>query len=129
MQRPDVPATNLRGLFTTSPDGTFWFRTIVPRHYPIPVTARSARCWRPPAATRTAPRTSTFSSRRRGYAPVTTHVFAADSPYLDSDAVFGVNPSLVRDFAAVEDPVRAAALGLPDRFRSVDFEVVLLPAP
>ena len=37
VQRPEsVPPANLRGLFTTSPDGSFWFRTIVPRHYPIP---------------------------------------------------------------------------------------------
>ena len=56
------------------------------------------------------------------------HVFAADSPYLDSDAVFGVKPDLVRDFAVVEDPARAAELGLPDRFREVEFDVVLLHA-
>jgi catechol 1,2-dioxygenase len=32
-----------------------------------------------------------------GYRPVTTHVFVAGSPYLDSDAVFGVKESLVRE--------------------------------
>src|SRR6266581_4308729 len=30
--------------------------------------------------------------------PVATHLFAADSPYLDSDAVFGVRDSLVIPF-------------------------------
>lgn len=63
-----------------------------------------------------------------GYAPVTTHVFDADSPYLDSDAVFGVKESLVRAFAPVDDPARAAALGLPSPFRSVEFDISLLTA-
>jgi len=127
VQRPDtVPEGNLRGLFTTEPDGTFWFRTIVPRHYPIPddgpVGALLAATGRHPNR----PAHIHFLVRAPGYAPLTTHVFAADSAYLDSDAVFGVKPSLVRDFAVVEDPSRAAELGLPDRFRTVDFEVVLL---
>lgn len=129
VQRPGtVPLTNLRGLFTTEPDGTFWFRTIMPRYYPIPddgpVGALLAATGRHPYR----PAHIHFLVQADGYAPVTTHVFAADSPYLDSDAVFGVKPSLVRDFAVVEDPERAASLGLPDRFRTVDFEVVLLRA-
>jgi hydroxyquinol 1,2-dioxygenase len=33
-----------------------------------------------------------------GYLPVTTHLFVADSEYLDSDAVFGVKESLVAQF-------------------------------
>ena len=33
-----------------------------------------------------------------GYVPVTTHLFPSDSPYLDSDAVFGVRNSLIVDF-------------------------------
>ena len=32
----EVPEFNLRGLFTPDSTGEFWFRTIVPRHYPIP---------------------------------------------------------------------------------------------
>jgi hydroxyquinol 1,2-dioxygenase len=29
---------------------------------------------------------------------VTTHIFDASNPYLDSDAVFGVKDSLIREF-------------------------------
>jgi catechol 1,2-dioxygenase len=56
-------------------------------------------------------------------------VFVAGSPYLDSDAVFAVKQSLVRDFTVVDDPARAAAYGVEAPFRQVDFEVVLQPAP
>ena len=37
VQQPGVqPERNLRGLFTTADDGRYWFRSIVPRYYPIP---------------------------------------------------------------------------------------------
>jgi hydroxyquinol 1,2-dioxygenase len=32
-----------------------------------------------------------------GHETLVTHVFASDSPYLDSDAVFGVKDSLITD--------------------------------
>jgi protocatechuate 3,4-dioxygenase beta subunit len=127
VQRPGaVPQANLRGLFTTEPDGTFWFRTIVPRHYPIPDDGPVGALLEATGRHPNRPAHIHFLVRADGYAPLTTHVFAADSPYLDSDAVFAVKPSLVRDFAVVDDPERAAKLGLPDRFRTVDFEIALL---
>src|SRR3954468_8097754 len=37
VQQPGVqPERNLRGLFTADEQGWFWFRSIVPRYYPIP---------------------------------------------------------------------------------------------
>ena len=37
VQQPGVqPERNLRGLFTADADGRFWFRSVVPRYYPIP---------------------------------------------------------------------------------------------
>jgi protocatechuate 3,4-dioxygenase beta subunit len=129
VQRPGtVPPANLRGLFTTAADGTFWFRTIMPHHYPIPADGPVGRLLDATGRHPYRPAHIHFLAFADGYAPVTTHLFAADSAYLDSDAVFGVKPSLVRDFAVVEDPARAAELGLPDRFRTVDFEIVLLRA-
>jgi hypothetical protein len=37
---------------------------------------------------------------------VTTHIFDADNPYLDTDAVFGVKDSLIKEFrpAGPADP-------------------------
>jgi catechol 1,2-dioxygenase len=129
VQRPgEVPPSNLRGLFTTGDDGRFWFRTVMPRYYPIPTDGPVGALLEATGRHPYRPAHIHFLVGAEGYAPVTTHVFAADSPYLDSDAVFGVKPGLVRDFAVVEDPVRAAELGLPDRFREVEFDIVLLRA-
>jgi hydroxyquinol 1,2-dioxygenase len=52
-----------------------------------------------------------------------THVFAADSPYLDSDAVFGVKNALIREFN--HEPAGVApdgkAMHQPWRRLSYDF--------
>ena len=53
-------------------------------------------------------------------------MFVADSPYLDSDAVFGVKESLVREVPEVDDPVRAAEVGLSNPFRTLTFDLTLL---
>src|SRR5687767_5918 len=129
VQQPDVqPERNLRGLFTADHDGRFWFRTIVPRYYPIPddgpvgqlLAATNRHAYRPAHVH--------FIATAPGYRPVTTHLFVDDSPYLDSDAVFGVKESLVRPFPLVDDPGRAAEAGLPNPFRAVHFDIALLRA-
>jgi hydroxyquinol 1,2-dioxygenase len=124
----DQPLGNGRGLFTADDEGRYWFRSIVPAHYPIPtdgpvgalLTATKRHPYRPAHVH--------FIVSAPGFVPVTTHVFVAGSPYLDSDAVFAVKQSLVRDFAPSDDPDTAARLGLPNPFRRARFDVVLQPA-
>jgi hypothetical protein len=58
---------------------------------------------------------------------VTTHVFVAGGPYLDSDPVFAVKQSLIAEFTAVDDPARAARYGLTGPFRLATFDIVLDP--
>jgi len=60
-----------------------------------------------------------------GHAPLTTHVFLAGSPWLDSDAVFGVKDTLVREVLEVDDAERAAAYGVSAPFSLLEFDVVL----
>jgi protocatechuate 3,4-dioxygenase beta subunit len=68
-----------------------------------------------------------FVVRAPGHRPLTTHMFVADSPYIDSDAVFAVKKTLICDFVRVEDPAEAARYGVGSPFRHADFEVVLPP--
>ncbi|GAA4228341.1 hydroxyquinol 1,2-dioxygenase [Actinomadura meridiana] len=128
VQQPGVqPPLNLRGLFTADADGTFWFRTIVPRYYPIPQDGPVGRLLTATARHPNRPAHIHFEVSAPGYRTVTTHLFVAGTPYIDSDAVFGVKPSLVREFPEVDDPGRAAEVGLPNPFRTVNFDVVLRP--
>jgi protocatechuate 3,4-dioxygenase beta subunit len=123
---PGLPEDgNMRGLFTTDDEGRFWFRTVVPRYYPIPVDGPVGQLLEVMARHPYRPAHIHFIVSAPGYAEVTTHLFVDDSPYLDSDAVFGVKESLVRAFPLVDDPDRAKEVGLPNPFRSVDFQVRL----
>ncbi|MPY99608.1 MAG: 6-chlorohydroxyquinol-1,2-dioxygenase [Actinophytocola sp.] len=126
VQQPDVqPEGNLRGLFTADADGAFWFRTVVPSYYPIPtdgpvgqlLTATNRHPYRPAHIH--------FIVSADGHVPVTTHVFVADSPYIDSDAVFAVKRSLIREFRVVDDEDEASAYGVPAPFRLATVEFVL----
>lgn len=127
VQQPGIqPEQNLRGLFTADGDGRFWFRTIVPGHYPIPADGPVGALLKSTGRHPFRPAHIHFLVTAPGYCPVTTHLFVSGSPYLDSDAVFGVKESLIRSFAWVDDPQRAAEHGLPCPFRTVDFAVGLL---
>jgi len=126
VQQPGIqPESNLRGLFTAEADGTFWFRTVLPRYYPIPDDGPVGALLRATGRHPYRPAHIHFIVAADGYQPVTTHLFVADTPYLDSDAAFGVKDSLVRNFPIVDDPERAAEVGLPNPFRTVHFDVVL----
>jgi len=128
VQQPGVqPESNLRGLFTADAAGEFWFRTVVPRHYPIPTDGPVGRLQAATGRHPYRPAHIHFIVSAPGHRTLTTHVFDAASAYIDSDAVFGVKSSLVREFAHVDDPAQAATLSLPNPYRTVDFEVVLPP--
>lgn len=121
----EVPLGELRGLFTAADDGTFWLRTIVPAPYPIPHDGPVGELL---AATNRHPNRPAHIhviAGAEGHDPVTTHMFVAGSPWLDSDAVFGVKESLVRDFELVDDTTRAAAYSVPNPFRHAHFDIVL----
>jgi protocatechuate 3,4-dioxygenase beta subunit len=129
VQQPDIqPAGNLRGLFTADDEGRFWFRSVVPRFYPIPDDGPVGQLLAATGRHPYRPAHLHFIVAAPGYRPVTTHVFVADSPYLDSDAVFGVKESLIRDVHEVDDPARAAEAGLPNPFRTLTFDLSLLRA-
>ncbi len=133
VQQPDrQPAGNLRGLFTADEAGRYWFTSVVPRYYPIPDDGPVGRLLAASGRHPYRPAHLHFIASAPGYRPVTTHVFVADSPYLDSDAVFGVKESLIRDVPEVDDPARAAEANLSNPFRALTFDLTLLreaPAP
>ena len=129
VQQPGVqPPGNGRGLFTCDADGRFWFRTVTPSDYPIPTDGPVGRLLGASGRHPYRPAHIHLIVTAGGHLPVTTHVFVAGSPYLDSDAVFAVKQSLIRDFAEVDDPGQAAAYGVGTPFRHAHFDVVLQPA-
>ena len=129
VQQPDIqPRGNGRGLFTADADGGFWFRTVLPCHYPIPTDGPVGTLL---AATKRHPYRPAhvhFIATAPGHRPVTTHIFVAGSPYIESDAVFAVKNSLITEFTLVDDPGQAARYGLDGPFHLAAFDIVLQPA-
>ena len=121
VQRPEAPEDHLRGRFEARTDGSFGFVAVRPVPYPIPddgpvgqmLRATGRHPWRPAHIH--------MIVRADGYRTLTTHIFDADSDYLDSDAVFAVKPSLVRRFT-VDQPTPDGAPAL-----SVGCDLVLAP--
>jgi hydroxyquinol 1,2-dioxygenase len=65
---------------------------------------------------------------RDGYVPPTTHLFAADSPYLDSDAVFGVRGSLIVPFARHERGTAPDGRAMDEPFHTASYAFALAAA-
>jgi catechol 1,2-dioxygenase len=104
VQQPGAQsADNLRGVYTTDENGTYVVRTVRPVPYPIPfdgpvgdVLRANGRGWMRPGHTH-------MWVKADGCKDLITHVFDANTDYLHEDAVFGVRPSLVREFAPDSD--------------------------
>ncbi|MFI6252928.1 intradiol ring-cleavage dioxygenase [Streptomyces sp. NPDC051016] len=126
VQQPDVqPPGNGRGLFTADAEGRFWFRTCVPSAYPIPTDGPVGALLKATGRHPYRPAHIHFIVSAEGHQPVTTHIFVAGGDYLDSDAVFAVKESLVKDFTPTDDPSLAAEFGVPNPFRHARFDLVL----
>jgi hydroxyquinol 1,2-dioxygenase len=109
VQQPDVqPPGNGRGLFTAGQDGAYWFRTIVPAHYPIPTDGPVGTLLEATKRHPYRPAHVHFIVTAPGHRPLTTHVFVAGSPYIESDAVFAVKKSLITEFKPADDPNQPA---------------------
>jgi catechol 1,2-dioxygenase len=128
VQQPGIqPEMNLRGRFTADADGRFWFRTVKPTHYPVPDDGPVGKLLRAMGRHPYRPAHIHFIVTAPAYQPLTTHIFVAGDPYLDSDAVFGVKDSLIAEFKRVDDPAAMAERGVGQPFYTVEFDFGLEP--
>ena len=118
---------NLRGRFRTGTDGTFSFRTSRPVDYSIPDDGPVGRMLRATGRHPWRPAHIHLIVSADGFVPLTTHVFDAASPYLDSDVVFGVKQSLVHTFTRHDPAGEPSPDGIPGAWYSADVDIVLQP--
>ena len=129
VQDPEAPEAHLRGRFRSEEDGSYAFLAIRPTPYPIPddgpvgtmLEATGRHPWRPAHLH--------IAVHAAGYEPVATHIFDADSDYLDSDAVFAVKQSLIKRFEPRDpaDPDRPDGVSGP--WFSLRTDLVLAEIP
>jgi hydroxyquinol 1,2-dioxygenase len=89
---------DLRGRFRSDHDGTYHFKSVLPKGYQIPSDGPVSGLMRLTGRSLWRPAHLHFMVSAEGYKPLTTHLFPKGAPHLDEDAVFGVKESLIQDF-------------------------------
>lgn len=87
-----------RARIRTDEQGRYWYWSIRPSFYPVPVDGPVGRMLDGMGRHPFRPGHIHMMVSAPGYASVTTHLFVAKSPYIESDAVFGVRPSLIVEY-------------------------------
>lgn len=126
-QKGIQPDYNLRGLFTSDADGYYAFRTVKPRHYPIPADGPVGKLLGSLGRHPNRAAHLHFIVTAPGYDQVITHIFTPDCPYLHEDTVFGVKKELIAQFTTETDTALAERYGLHTPFLAVHWDFVLNP--
>jgi len=95
---------HMRGKFRSDAEGRYRIQTVRPVHYQIPSDGPVGRMLRAAGRHAWRPAHIHFAVSAEGYEPVTTHIFDAEDPYLESDAVFAVKRSLICEFRRQDSP-------------------------
>lgn len=127
VQEPSQPLGNFRGRFKTNKSGKYRFETVVPLGYKVPSSGPSGELlgllgrhpWR-------AAHIHVKLSAPE-YTPLTTQIFIAGDPHLDSDTTFSVRSAIVQlQKHEALDELKAHNQSKP--FYTTEFDFVLKPA-
>ena len=116
MQDPSQDPMNMRGIFATDADGRYSFVTTRPVDYSVPTDGPVGGLLNATGRHSMRAAHTHFIATAPGHYPVTTHFFDSESPYLESDAVFGVRDSLILEFRKIDENNLAA-----------EFDITLTP--
>lgn len=124
-QDVNQPEVNLRALFTTGEDGTYWFRTVKPESYPVPTDGPVGEILRAAGRHPMRPAHIHFWIKADGYEQLITHIFVKGDQYIESDAVFGVKDTLIMEFIPNESQAEADKYGFKAPFHEVTYNFAL----
>ena len=116
-----------RARFITDDDGRFFFRSILPCSYPIPVdgpVGEMIQYTRRPALR---PAHVHFLVAAPGYEPLVTHVFIGGDPNIDRDVVFGVKDELIANIEKRTDAAMPDGKPAPSPWHLMTYEFKMKP--
>jgi hydroxyquinol 1,2-dioxygenase len=128
MQMDGDAGMRLRARFHTDEQGRYHFWSIKPTFYPVPDDGPVGAMLRAMGRHPNRPGHIHMMVYAEGHVPLTTHLFAADSPYLDSDAVFGVRDSLIVSFEKHAPGTAPDGRVLKQPWHSTQYDFRLAPA-
>ncbi len=124
---PGAPEYNLRGRFQTGTDGGYEVRTVVPAPYEIPKAGPTGRFVAAMGRHAFRPAHLHLKLSHGDYRPLTTQLYFAGDPWLDSDVADSVKDSLVVRLQRHQDPADLDKRGVDRPYFSAQYDFVLAP--
>lgn len=124
-QDPNQADMNLRGKFTTDAQGRFWFRSVKPAGYPIPIDGPTGDLLRAGKRHNYRPAHLHFLIFKQGFKTLISQIYTPDDDKLETDAQFGVTRALIGDYIRHDGP--APAPDVKGEWYSLDQVFVMEP--
>jgi len=124
---PAQPDFNLRGRFRSGPDGGYDLWTVKPVSYPIPDDGPVGDLLALTGRHNMRPAHFHVIASAEGYRTIVTELYTDDDPYLGSDAVFGVKPSLVVRYNRIDSPDALKTAGRSEPYWDLEYDFILTP--
>jgi hydroxyquinol 1,2-dioxygenase len=125
-QDPVQADMNLRGKFTTDPQGHISFRSIKPAGYPIPIDGPTGDLLRAQGRHNMRPAHLHFLAAKDGFKTLISQIYVQDDKFLDSDVQFGVTRRLVGNYVRHENE-KPPAPDVTGAWYSLDYTFVMEP--
>jgi len=106
-QDPKQADMNLRGKFTTDAQGKFWFRSVKPAGYPIPIDGPVGDLLKAGKRHNYRPAHLHFLIFRQGFKTLISQIYTPDDDRLETDAQFGVTKALIGNYVRHDGPAPA----------------------
>ena len=129
VQLSATPTMQARGKIRTDEQGRYRFWSIRPTYYPIPSDGPVGDLMRLTHRSINRPGHIHMMVSADGHVPVTTHLFVADSPFLEQDAVFGKRDSLVVPFARHDAGTAPDGTVMDQPYYTTSYDFRLAPKP
>jgi catechol 1,2-dioxygenase len=124
-QDPKQANMNLRGKFTTDAEGKFWFRSVKPSGYPIPIDGPVGDLLRAGKRHNYRPAHLHFLIFKEGFKTMISQIYTPDDDKLETDAQFGVTKALIGNYIRHEG--NAPAPDVTGEWYSLDQTFVMEP--
>jgi len=127
-QDPAQPDDNFRCKVNCDEEGRYWFTTVRPGAYTIPMDGPVGALFRHARRSEWRPAHYHFIVRAPGHHELVTELFPDDDPYLEIDAVFGTRAALCVPLkpVAANDTLPSPLERKP--VKRIDYDFVLVPA-
>ncbi len=126
-QDPKQAPMNLRGKFRTDKDGRFWFRSIKPAGYPIPIDGPVGDLIRAGKRHNFRPAHLHFLIFKEGFKTLVSQIYSPDDDKLETDVQFGVTRALIGDYRKHAAGEKAPAADVKGEWYSLDQTFVMEP--